>query len=86
MGDVAAATSIRSGAEGLKPPGAFSFNGQGSRTRVWASPLPRSLSASGDVGILRQRGEFTPRRQIWFRSAQPWVTDIDEVQKNEKQG
>jgi Glutathione-dependent formaldehyde-activating enzyme len=28
------------------------------------------------VGILRQRKEFTPRQQNWFRSAQPWVTDL----------
>ena len=25
------------------------------------------------VGILRQRNELVPRRQIWFLSAQPWV-------------
>ena len=38
------------------------------------------------VGILRQRGEFTPKRQNWFRSAQPWVTSLGEVHRNEKQG
>ena len=38
------------------------------------------------VGILRQREAFVPRRQIWFRSAQPWVTDIAAIRQNEKQG
>ena len=37
------------------------------------------------VGILRQRGEFEPRRQNWFRSALPWVTGLDALHKNEKQ-
>ena len=38
------------------------------------------------VGILRQRDQITPRRQIWWRSARPWVTHIDEVQKYQKDG
>jgi hypothetical protein len=37
------------------------------------------------VGILRQRKDFVPRRQIWFRSAQPWVTDLSPIQKIERQ-
>jgi hypothetical protein len=37
------------------------------------------------VGILRQREQFTPRRQNWFRSAQAWVTGLDAVHKNPKQ-
>ena len=38
------------------------------------------------VGILRQRREFAPKRQNWFRSAMPWVTGLAVVHKNEKQG
>ena len=38
------------------------------------------------VGILRQRGELVPKRQNWFRSARPWVTAMDAISKNEKQG
>ncbi len=38
------------------------------------------------VGILRQRSELTPRRQNWFRSALPWVTELAGVHKNQKQG
>ena len=38
------------------------------------------------VGILRQRDQLLPRRQNWFRSARPWVTELATVPKNEKQG
>jgi hypothetical protein len=37
------------------------------------------------VGILRQRDQFVPRRQIWWRSAQRWVTTIADVPRYEKQ-
>ncbi len=37
------------------------------------------------VGILRQRDQFMPRRQIWWRSAQQWVTQLADVPKHEKQ-
>jgi hypothetical protein len=36
------------------------------------------------VGTLRQRDQLTPQRQFWWRSARPWVTHIEEVQKYEK--
>ena len=37
------------------------------------------------AGILRQRDKLTPRRQIWWRSARPWVTELGGVPKIEKQ-
>lgn len=37
------------------------------------------------VGLLRQRLDFAPRRQNWFRSAQPWTTSLGDLHKNEKQ-
>ena len=37
------------------------------------------------VGLLRQRDKLVPRRQQWFRSAQPWVTELASVPKSEKQ-
>jgi hypothetical protein len=38
------------------------------------------------VGILRQRDELEPKRQIWFRSAQPWTTHMEAIgPKLEKQ-
>ncbi|HXX51039.1 MAG TPA: GFA family protein [Xanthobacteraceae bacterium] len=38
------------------------------------------------VGILRQRDQLAPRRQIWWRSARPWVTELAAMPKHEKQG
>jgi hypothetical protein len=38
------------------------------------------------VGILRQRREFVPKRQNWFRSALPWIDGVGAVAKNEKGG
>ena len=38
------------------------------------------------VGILRQRDQLTPRRQIWWRSARHWVTELGDLPKFEKQG
>ncbi|HKM88261.1 MAG TPA: GFA family protein [Xanthobacteraceae bacterium] len=37
------------------------------------------------VGILRQRDQLRPRRQIWFRSAQSWVTELGGIPRNETQ-
>ena len=36
------------------------------------------------VGILRQRDQLTPKVQNWCRSAQPWVTELAGVRRNEK--
>lgn len=37
------------------------------------------------VGILRQRDQLVPRQQIWFRSAQPWVTALAGLPKMQTQ-
>lgn len=37
------------------------------------------------VGILRQRGQLTPRRHVWWRSSLRWVTQLGELPKHEKQ-
>jgi hypothetical protein len=37
------------------------------------------------VGMLRQRAELPPRKQIWWRSHRPWVTGLAAVPKAEKQ-
>jgi hypothetical protein len=36
------------------------------------------------VGILRQRREFVPKKQNWFRSALPWIDSVSTIVKNEK--
>ena len=35
------------------------------------------------VGALRQRNELVPRRQIFARSQQPWVNDLNSIPKFE---
>ena len=37
------------------------------------------------VGILKQRDQLMPKRQIWWRSARDWVTGLDAIRKVEKQ-
>ena len=37
------------------------------------------------VGILNQRDQLEPKRQIWWRSSRPWVTGLDAIRKIEKQ-
>lgn len=36
------------------------------------------------VGTVRQSHQLTPSVQIWTRSAQPWLSGLDAVQKIEK--
>jgi len=38
------------------------------------------------VGILTQRDQLMPKKQNWFRSAREWVTGMEGIHKNEKQG
>jgi hypothetical protein len=38
------------------------------------------------VGILRQRDQLMPSKQIWWRSARPWVTELAGVPRHEMQG
>ena len=37
------------------------------------------------IGTVRQRDELPPKRQIWSRSAQHWLTDLHSVPRTEKQ-
>jgi len=37
------------------------------------------------VGMLNQRDQLMPGRQIWWRSARNWVTGLDGIRKLEKQ-
>ena len=37
------------------------------------------------VGIIRQRDELIPRRQLWGRSRQSWVDDLFSIARLEKQ-
>jgi hypothetical protein len=37
------------------------------------------------VGLLRQRGRLPPKRQIWCRSALPWLGEIVALPRSDKQ-
>jgi hypothetical protein len=37
------------------------------------------------VGLLQQRDQLMPRRQIWFRSAKSWLDKLATIPKFEKQ-
>ena len=37
------------------------------------------------IGLVRQRAELQPKRQLWQRSAQAWVAGLGEVEALEKQ-
>lgn len=42
-----------------------------------ADGSPRILNIR--LGSVNQRAEFTPKRQIWRRSAQPWIDDLADI-------
>ena len=50
-------------------------------TTVGEGPKVHSIR----LGTVRQRDEFIPKMQLWFRSAQHWVTDLGSVPQIEKQ-
>ena len=55
-------------------------------THVWACDEgsdPGRISIRG--GTVRQREQLTPRRQVWCRSAQPWLGDVASLPGVEKQ-
>jgi hypothetical protein len=37
------------------------------------------------LGTVHQRAELVPRVQLWFRSAQHWLTDIESIPKKQTQ-
>lgn len=55
---------------------------------------PMYATAPGDnppaytvrIGTLRQRDQFTPKVQKWFKSARSWVTELGSVPRIEKDG
>ena len=54
-------------------------------TPIYAAAPEDTKTYGLRVGTLKQRAELRPSGQIWFRSAQPWVTDIRDVQHIEQQ-
>lgn len=48
-------------------------------TRVYAAAVSDPQTFNIRVGTIRQRAELRPTRQIWCRSAMPWVMDLRSV-------
>jgi hypothetical protein len=55
--------------------------GESGASAVGEGPKVRAIR----VGTARRRDELVPKKQLWFRSAQRWVTNLDSVPKIEKQ-
>jgi|SRR5580700_2925474 hypothetical protein len=53
-------------------------------TPVYACAVENPDSYSLRLGTITQRAAFAPRRQIWRRSALPWVDGIAAVPASEK--
>ena len=55
-------------------------------TAIYATSVgdgPKSFGIR--VATARQRMSLTPKRQVWFASALPWVTALCELEKTDKQ-
>jgi hypothetical protein len=53
-------------------------------TPVYACAIENPQSYSLRIGTITQRAAFSPRRQIWRRSALDWVDALAAVQASEK--
>jgi hypothetical protein len=54
-------------------------------TQIYSIDVQQPRAYSIRVGTLKQRAELRPTRQIWYRSALPWVTDIRAVTHSDRQ-
>ena len=52
---------------------------------IYAAALQNTPSYSLRIGIINQRSELSPVRQIWCRSALPWAMDLSGIVKREGQ-
>jgi hypothetical protein len=53
-------------------------------TPIYATGLDESSPLNLRVGALNERAALAPRRQIWMRSALPWVKTLERVAGIEK--
>jgi hypothetical protein len=54
-------------------------------TPMWAAAISNTPRYSLRVGTIRQRAQLRPRRQIWCRSALPWLMDLNGIAKLDRQ-
>jgi hypothetical protein len=53
-------------------------------TQLWACAVEEPQSYTLRAGTITQRAAFSPRRQIWRRSALGWVDELAKVPASEK--
>ena len=73
---------IKTAESGKKRAQAFCTN---CGTQIYASDPHEPLSYSLRVGTLKQRAELRPVQQIWYRSSLPWIMDIQDIPRSERQ-
>ncbi len=54
-------------------------------TPLWATSPTDQQVFGLRVGAIRQRNELKPKRQVWARSAQGWLSDLGSIARVEKQ-
>jgi hypothetical protein len=54
-------------------------------TPIYATDLHEPRSYGIRVGTLKQRNELLPKRQIWYRSALAWATDLKHIPHVDRQ-
>lgn len=54
-------------------------------TPIYSSAASDPQMFSIRAGTVRQRNALVPRRQIWCRSAQAWLSDLDTIERFPKQ-
>jgi len=54
-------------------------------TPLYATDVIEPRSYGIRVGTLKQRSDLAPRRQIWYRSALNWATDLRDIRQLERQ-
>jgi hypothetical protein len=54
-------------------------------TRLYASAEKDPQVFNLRIGTVRQRASLAPKTQLWWRSALPWVKDLDSIPKHAKQ-
>lgn len=54
-------------------------------TPIYAAAIENPATYSLRVGTIKQRHQFSPKRQIWCRSALPWSMDLTHLEKRDRQ-
>ena len=54
-------------------------------TPIYSTSADKPTAYSLRVGTLTQRAKLKPKRQIWWRSALPWVADLRKLERLDKQ-